>query len=170
MSNNYIKIGLIAKPHGLNGEVTILIDEQIPVDFESVENIFVHHQNQYVPYFIESLSLKGNKAYLKLEDVDSLNDAEDLAKCVIYIPKDLRPELGPDNFYDDEIIGFGVTDTQAGNLGQVTDVLPSGLQRLIQIKKADKEVLIPINAPFIIKIDKSAKMLTVELPDGFLDL
>jgi 16S rRNA processing protein RimM len=33
-----------------------------------------------------------------------------------------------------------------------------------------KEVLIPVNSPFITSINKSKKKISVNLPEGFLDI
>jgi 16S rRNA processing protein RimM len=34
----------------------------------------------------------------------------------------------------------------------------------------EKEVLIPVNGPFILSINKTKKIITVLLPEGFLEI
>jgi ribosomal 30S subunit maturation factor RimM len=34
----------------------------------------------------------------------------------------------------------------------------------------NKEVLIPLNSPFIVSTNKTKKLIKVALPDGFLDI
>ncbi len=164
------KIGYILKLHGLKGGVTISIDEDTPNDFETLTTVFLLQAHQLVPYFIENISLKGNKAFVKFEDVDTAETAEQITKTAIYLPKTERPKSGRGEFYEDEIAGFRVEDVQLGELGVIKEVMAAGANRLLVMEFEDREVLIPINGPFIKSINKSRKKISVELPDGFLDI
>jgi 16S rRNA processing protein RimM len=164
------KIGYILKPHGLKGGVTISIDDDAPNDFSAVKNIFVLEDHRLVPYFIESASIKGNKAFIKFEDVDTPESAAKISKHAIYLPKTERPKSGRGEFYDDEITGFAVEDEVLGALGVIEDVMTAGPNRLLVLNHQGKEILIPINSPFIISVNKSRKRIIVNLPEGFLDI
>jgi 16S rRNA processing protein RimM len=164
------KIGFVLKPHGLKGEVTISIDEDAPNEFDELESIFLARGETMVPYFIEAISLKGEKAYVKFEDVDSADEAKAICKHALYLPKSARPKSLRGEFYDDEITGFSVTDENQGLLGTITEVTAAGPNKLIAVDHQGKEVLIPVNSPFIISVNKSKKKITVNLPDGFLDI
>ena len=164
------QIGLISKPHGLKGEVTILLQPDVPNDLSAVETVFVHQNDHLVPYFIQTISVKGRKAYVKFDEVDSIEQAQAIAKSGLYLPKSERPALAPGDFYKDEILGFEVEDVEAGRLGYVDDIIQSGLQRLLQVIHQEKEILIPVDGPFITKIDTTKKKISVLLPPGFLEL
>jgi 16S rRNA processing protein RimM len=164
------KIGYILKPHGLKGGVTISIDDDGPDDFSSVKNLFVLEDHRLIPYFIESASIKGNKAFVKFEDVDSPEAAASISKHTIYLPKTERPKSRRGEFYDDEITGFAVEDQVLGSLGEIEGVMAAGPNRLLVLNHQGKEVLIPINSPFIISVNKSRKRVVVNLPEGFLDI
>lgn len=168
--NSYFKIGLILKPHGLKGEVTISLDDHT-IDFGSLETIFLEEkENRLVPFFIVSASVKGEKAYVKFEDVDSIEAAHKISKKGLYLSKSARPKSGRGEFYDDEIQGFEVADEKHGILGNVTEVIQTGANRLLAVDHNGKEVLIPINSPLITSINKSKRKISVDLPEGFLDL
>jgi 16S rRNA processing protein RimM len=164
------KVGYVLKPHGLKGGVTISIDSDVPNDFSTLETIFLQDGHNLVPYFIEDVSLKGSKAYLKLEEVNSIEEAESISKRSIYLPKNERPKSIRGEFYDDEVVGFEVDDEVAGPLGKVEDVMSAGPNRLLVINHDGKEVLIPINSPFIKSVNKGKKRISVSLPEGFLDI
>jgi 16S rRNA processing protein RimM len=167
--DSYFKIGYVLKPHGLKGEVTISLDD-VDVDFLSVESVFLERNKQLVPYFIENISLKYPRAYLKFDDIDSADAALEISKHAIYLPKSERPKSGRGEFYDDEIVGFEVTDEEAGVLGIITEVMSAGPNRLLVLKNNGKEVLIPVNSPFVKGVNKSKRKVTVHLPEGFLDI
>ena len=167
---NCYKIGFIMKPHGLKGQVTISLDADAPENMAEVENVFIEVRERLLPYFIESISLKGNKAFLKLEEVDSQEDAQQISKSAIYLPKSSRRKSGRGEFYDDEIIGFEVYDTDFGLLGKVTEIVLAGPNKLLSVRYNEREVLIPLNSPFIESLNKSRKKITVALPEGFMEI
>lgn len=164
------KIGYVLKPHGLKGGLSISIDPDIPNDFSTLDAVLLGEGESLVPYFIVDNSVTGNKAFVKFEDVDTLEEAEELTKKTVYLPKSARPKSEVGEFYDDEVIGCLVDDKQLGQLGIITDVMTAGPNRLLVMEYQEKEILIPINSPFIINVNKSENRVTTELPDGFLDI
>lgn len=164
------KIGYIMKPHGLKGEVTISLDPEAPEDFSTVQTVFVEIRERLLPYFVEAISLRGKRAFLKLEEVDTPEAAQSISKAGIYLPKSSRPKSGRGAFYNDEVIGFEVLDTDLGALGNITEIVQAGPNKLLSVDFKGKEVLIPLNSPFIEGINKSKKKITVTLPDGFLEI
>jgi 16S rRNA processing protein RimM len=150
--------------------VTISIDPETPNDFAALDAVFLANNERLVPYFIQHISVRGSKAFVKFEEVDSPEDAERISKQAIYLPKTARPKSTRGEFYDDEVINFEVTDETAGVLGLITEVMQAGANRLLVLMHEGKEVLIPVNSPFITSINKSKKKISVNLPEGFLDI
>ena len=163
------KIGYILKAHGLKGAVTISIDADAP-DFSSLQSVFVEQTNRLIPFFIETISVNGDKAFVKFEDVDTPEGASRISKSAVYLPKSERPKSGRGNFYDDEIIGFEIHESELGFIGKVEAVTQAGPNKLIALNHNDKEILIPVNSPFITSINKSKKKISVTLPEGYLDI
>ncbi len=162
------KIGYISKSRGLAGEVTVIFNE--PIEAQSDDPLFIEINGGLVPYVIESISSRTDKSFIKFEDIDTLEAANQLKGCSLYLPKEIRPELKRGEFYNDEVVGFIVEDAVAGELGSVSEVIQSGPNRLIQVLKGQKEILIPVNGPFLKSINRSKKKIKVELPDGFLEI
>jgi 16S rRNA processing protein RimM len=164
------KIGWIQKPHGLKGEVTVMLDDDAPADMSSIDSVLLEQDNRMIPYFIQSISAQGKKAFIKFEDIDSPEAAAKISKQSLFIPKSLRPKSGRGTFYDDEVIGFYVDDEEVGSLGTIKEVVQAGPNRLLLLEYNGKEVLIPVNAPFIKRVNKSKKTIKVALPEGYLDI
>jgi 16S rRNA processing protein RimM len=57
-----------------------------------------------------------------------------------------------------------------GLLGTITEVSPTGPNRLLTLNYNTKEVLIPVNGPFITSTNKTKKLIKVDLPEGFLEI
>ncbi len=86
-------IGYVVKTHGLKGEVTISLNGYSVDDLASVQKVyplFIEINNRLVPYFIQSISESGTKAFVKFEDVDTVEDASKLAKRSLYLQKAAR--------------------------------------------------------------------------------
>jgi 16S rRNA processing protein RimM len=164
------KIGYIQKTHGLKGEVTIALEVNAPEEVDSIVSLFIEIKGRLIPYFIETISLKGDKAFVKFEDVDTSQQASQLKGTSLFLPKAIRPKSKRGEFYNDEIIGFFVNDATAGKLGAVTRVENEEVNPLLIVKLAEREIAIPINAPFITNVNKSAKKIDVNLPEGLLEL
>jgi 16S rRNA processing protein RimM len=164
------KIGWILKPHGLKGEVTMVLDEDTPADFSSIESVYLEQNKRLVPYFIQAISLQTKKAFIKFEDIDSVETATKISKQSVYIEKSKRPKSTRGEFYNDEVIDFEVHDEEIGLLGKVREVMQAGPNRLLVVDYNNKEVLIPVNGPFIESVNKTKKKVSVNLPEGFLEL
>jgi 16S rRNA processing protein RimM len=164
------KVGFVLRTHGLKGEVTISIDDDAPVNLSALPAVFLAFDDRLVPYFIQSISMRGTKGFVKFEDIDTIDEASKLLKKSIYLQKSARKKSSGSEFHNDEIIQFSVIDESLGPLGSVVDIMQAGPNRLLVLDNAGKEVLIPINGPFITRINKSTRIITVKLPAGFLDI
>lgn len=162
------KIGYVSKTHGLKGEVTAVIE--IEAVLEDATSLFLDLKGTLVPHFIEKISGTASKPFIKFEGIQSFEQASALKGCSIYMLKSARAKLARGEFYDDEIVGFEVKDNNLGLLGEVREIQSQGANRLLSIIQKGKEILIPIQGPFITSINKSKKLILVELPEGFLDI
>lgn len=164
------ELGYITKPHGLKGDVSIVIDADMPEAYKNLESVFIEQDKQLVPFFIKAIRISGRKAILSLEESSSIEEAQHLKGARLFLPLDLLPALAQDQFYYHEIIGFTVSDKELGELGKITTVYEAGLQDILAFDYKGHEVLLPINDNSIIKVDKTRKLLHVSIPDGLLDI
>ena len=162
--------GKITKTHGLKGEVTIKLDVANPDDFANLRYILVEEKGSFIPYFIESQKISGDKMFVQLQDVKKMEQAVTFLGKAVFLPNEMMPELDEDEFYYKEIIGFKLVDVTKGAIGEISDVLEYPTQAVIQVMKDGKEILIPIHDDIIEKVDKKSKTLTVNTPEGLIDM
>ena len=164
-------LGKIVKKYSFKGELLAKLDTDQPELYEDLDAIFVELRNNLVPFFVESSQLhKSELLRLKFEDVDSEYDADALLKCDLYLPLELLPKLDGDKFYYHEVIGFKIHDKNFGEVGIIKSINDSTAQALFEIDRDGKEILIPMNDEFILKVDKKNKTIFVETPEGLIDL
>lgn len=163
-------MGHITKTHGVNGELVLYLDVDEPSEYADLEAILLDVKGQLVPYFIESIAIvKGSRAIVAFEEIDTIEQAERLINCGAYLPLDeLEPITDDTRFYFHEIVGYQIVDAEAGELGTVRGVYAMNAQDLIAMNYQGKEVLIPINSDIVRTIDRANQKLNVALPDGLL--
>jgi 16S rRNA processing protein RimM len=163
------KIGFIVKTHGLKGELTLSLDDT-SLDLSAVHALFLERDKRLIPFIVQQISPRGSKAFVKFDDVDTIEEAEKLLKQAVFLEKTARPKSRKGEFYNDEIIRFNVIDEKGELLGNILEIMQAGPNRLLVLDHHGKEVLIPVNGPFITGINKSKKTVSVNLPEGFLDI
>ncbi len=164
------ELGKITKTHGVKGEVILWIDVDFPEEYEEMDSVFLDVNGELVPFFMDSFQLRGNKAIVKFEDIETYEQAEPLVNLQAYLPLDVLPELDGDQFYYHEIVGFQVIDEKLGQLGKVRTVYTMQVQDLLVMDYQGKEVLIPIEDSIVLEADKEAQTIAVNLPDGLLEV
>jgi len=162
-------LGEVIKTHGLKGEVGISLDVDIPEAYQNLESVFLLKNEKLIPFFIDSLHINSNKAIIKFEEVDSIEKANELVKCEIYLPLSFLPELPEDGYYFHDLVGMTVSE-KGKALGIVKEVIDLNGNDLLSIQNEQTEILIPMNEEILKKVDLALKIIEVELPDGLLDI
>lgn len=160
------RAGYVVKKHGFRGELRVHF-EHIPP--KKLESIFLLIDGMLVPFFIQDLSLGDPYSVMKLDDVDTEQDAEQLTQKEIYLPNSIKPKKKGRVADVDTLIGFEVFEGEQP-LGKVANVQDHDLNPLLIIDRGGKELLIPINDHFIIDLNHTARTMQVQLPEGFLDM
>jgi 16S rRNA processing protein RimM len=164
------ELGHISKVHGIKGEVIAYLDVDDPEKYTNLESVLVRTKQGLIPFFIESIRIRASLATIKFDEIDSIEDVERLKSCKLFLPLDQLPDLGDNQFYFHDIIGYTIVDKRLGVLGKVTNVYDSGAQELIAVNHQEKEILFPIHDDLITRVNKEKKVMDVDLPEGLVNL
>lgn len=163
-------IGYITKTKGLKGEV------QLFFEFEEYEELdldvlFFELNGKLVPFFVASYKLYENKTGLfYFDDVDHVDKAQPLLKKKAYLPLSKKPERDEDEFYYTDLKGFIAVDETLGELGEIIEINEYPQQFVATVSYQNKEILFPLNEDFIVEIDDEEHVITLDLPEGLLDI
>ena len=88
------------------------------------------------------------------------------------------PELEQGQFYVRDIVGFEVRTSAGEVIGTLKDVLTNTAQDVYVVSRTDAEskaavphdIMIPGVPEFIRSVDTENKVITVELPEGLMEL
>lgn len=165
------QVGKIVRKYSYKGEVIILVDKDYIELIEKTESVYIAIGDTLVPFFIEKRNWQKNRQLrVQFEDVNSETDADALIHKKIFLPDELLPQKSGTDFYNDEIIGFEVKDVNEGIIGIVKGVNDRTPQLLLEVMDENGMVFIPVTDTFILEIDRKKQLITVETPDGLLDL
>ncbi|MDA9843595.1 ribosome maturation factor RimM [Flavobacteriaceae bacterium] len=164
-------VGTVVGKYSFKGEVLVKTDSDNPEDYTKLESIFVELSTGLVPFFIRKCQLhKSSLLRIDFEEVNSEQDADAILKKNLFLPLDLLPPLEGNKFYYHEVIGFSITQNGT-QIGTILRIIEQGLQALFEITdNQGAERLIPIHDDFILEVDRASRNITVQLPEGLLEL
>ena len=163
-------LGRVAKTHGIKGEVTIKLDVDDPSAYRDLKYFLLEINKVLTPFFVEKLLINGDKFFVSIQDIHTVEAASALTGKEVYLPMELLPKLSGKQFYYHEVKGFTLVDVEKGELGPIADILEYPTQAIIQVYKDKKEILIPILDSVIQKVDRKSKKLYVQAPPGLIDM
>ena len=168
--NDFFYLGRIVKAYGKKGELNVVLDTDNPENYKDLKSVFLDLKGNLIPYFIENIQIKNNKAIIKLKDVLTPEIAEMFVNAEIFLPLDQLPKLTGNNFYYHDIIGYTIIDKTYGSIGKVEKVLDLPQQAILQIKYKNKEILVPITDEIIKIVDRNNKQIKIEAPEGLIEI
>jgi len=166
----YFKVGKLVSVFGLKGELILKHHLGKKTSLKGLHAIFIEERKEsFIPWFVESVKIKSDdEVYIKLADVDLREAAVKLTQKEVWLTeedfKKFSAKSSPIN-----LLGFEVVEDKKA-LGKIEEVIEQPHQLLCRIDMEGKEVLIPLNEDTIRKIDKKARQVIVELPEGLLEI
>ena len=164
-------LGKVVSKYSFKGEVLAKIDADEPGLYENMESVFVSIGNNLVPFFIDRCRLhKSALLRIDFEGVKNEAEADRIIGAELFLPLTMLPPLSGNKFYYHEVIGFTLMDKVHGDIGIVEAVNDSASQVLFEVKKGNKELLVPVTDDIIEKVDREAKTIHVNTPEGLVEL
>ena len=165
------KIGIFNKPHGIHGELSFTFTDDI-FDRADCDYLICLLDGIFVPFFMEEYRFRSDStALVKLEGVDTAERARMFTNVDVYFPIGHVDEADPGELSWNFFAGFRMEDVNRGVLGEVVEVDNSTVNTLFVVECSDgEELLVPAQEEFIVGIDQKHRLITVDLPEGLLNL
>ncbi len=163
-------IGIIGKPHGIRGEVTVRWVTDYPKTFQKGDQLHVGDSGKQLT--IESIRQKLAKGktltIIKFAELNNPQDAQKYRQAHLLRSQDEGPSLQENQYWLDDLAGCKVyvAGRQVGIVQQVLD-LPANvvLVTAMEAKDPSSSVLIPFIETYIKQVDpKNKKIELRQLP------
>ncbi len=168
--DGYYLFGTIARTHGVKGNVIIHLDVDEPAAYKKLQAAFLDISGKLQSFDITVVSILKDQIIVHLEGIDDMDTAESLVWVPVFLPMNELPPLKGKKLYLHEAVGMNVIDNVEGELGVIVKVydLPEQPMASITLQPENKELLLPLIAAFIVRVDRNSKTLYVNLPEGLV--
>lgn len=156
-------IGVIAGPHGVNGQVRLKSFTADPKDVVAYGPLTdAAGMRQFA---VEITGSARNLLVARIDNVRNRNAAEALRGIELYVDRAALPEADEDEFYHADLIGLPVRKTDGSAFGSVLALFDYGAGDMIEIRCVDGgSELFPFNREVVPEIDLENGFIVIEPP------
>lgn len=174
MSDNadLVRVGIVVKPHGISGELKVKPLTDFPSRFRDLSRVFMIPKNggENVSTIIESVRTLNEIVLLKLESIQTIQEAQGVVGWEICITRGECVPLPPDSYYAFDLIGLQTYSSKGELVGTVVDVVSLPAQDLLVVKTNEKEAMIPLVNELVTEISIEKKRIVLQEIPGLFDL
>jgi 16S rRNA processing protein RimM len=160
-------VGRIGRAHGVLGEATIEVQTDDPDSRFKIGNKLNLADGRQLT--IRSSRWHNQILLLAFDGIADRNQIEVLRDQFISAEVDINL-LAPGEYHFQQLIGCQVIQHNGDLIGLVDEVIKSPGQDLLSVNRAGRQVLIPMVKQIVTEIDLAAKKITVNPPEGLLDV
>ena len=175
-----LQIAQVLKSNGTDGELVLGFREIAPEDINLQEPVFIIFDGLPVPFYIESFTKRGNtKALVRLTDISSMEDVEEIAGKAVYIEDDQAPEMSLEEDGFAALVGWMVLTPQIPDqvgddemslieVGEITEFYDIPNNPCIEVETENGAVMIPLHEDLILSIDPEYQEIIMQIPAGLI--
>lgn len=159
-----LPVGVLGRPHGLRGEITLRPHNASGRDLGRVTELILDRAGTRPDAVevrrVQSLRRGGDGWVVKLVGVEGRSDAELLTNVPVRVRRAALPPLEAGEFFVADAVGCDVFAEDGRRLGTVADVFWNGAHDVLLVKGAG-ELMIPAVAEFVRSVDAPARKVIV---------
>ena len=169
-ADGLIRVGKVARPHGLRGAVRVNLDNPDSSTLQAVAHVLLEHGGARREYGVRTAARAGrNVVRIEFEGVATCEAAEALRGAIVLVAEAALPPPGEGEFYDFRAIGCAVVTIEGRHLGLVDEIFATGANDILVVRDGAAEVLIPVIADVVKSLDFAARRITIDAIPGLLD-
>lgn len=173
MNDNRIIIGKITGAHGVRGEVKVFPITDNVRRFAKLKHVFfVKEDGSVITEKDITLSRmdRGN-VLLTFDGITDRDAAEKIRGIYLAVDRKDAVKLPKDTYFIADLLGMDVVDDERGPLGKVTDVIETGANFVLEMKrKGKKDLLVPFVAAVCYEVDQEERVIKTQLPEGLYEI
>ncbi|MBQ9827536.1 MAG: 16S rRNA processing protein RimM [Lachnospiraceae bacterium] len=170
MKQEYFRVGVIVKPHGVRGEAKVYPTSEDPERYRDLKKVLI--TNGTGEFRTEVLSSRHQPPYviIRFEGIDTPEQVDRLRNYDVMVSRDDAIPLEEGQHYVADLIGMKVVTDEGEDLGTLKDILETGANDVYDVvSESGEEILIPGIDQCILAIDEETELITVHLLKGLRD-
>ena len=166
----YFEIGQIVTTNGIKGFVKVKPFTDNLIRYDDLKSIYIEYKSELLEFKIEEVRYYKNQVILKLEGIDSIEEANKYRNCYLKIKREDAVKLPENTYFIADLIGIQVFDESNNFLGNIVDIFSTGSNDVYVVKnEIGKEILLPAISEVIKQIDIKNSKMVVNLIEGLND-
>lgn len=149
-----ITVGTLGRPRGVHGELYVTPTSDNPERFLELTELFVEFRGEWKKMAISSVRLVSGRPVMKLDGINSPEDAARLTNRPVGLPREQLMELPEDTFFVFELVGCKVYDEATNDcIGEIIRVEEYPSNDVYVIVRDGREWLCPAIRQFVRSVD-----------------
>lgn len=168
----FVTVGIINGTFGVRGELRVSPESDYPDRLQTLAQmqVFVYQHGLREPYRVLGIEQERALWLLKLEGVQTREQAQALIGGELQIPENKILPLPTGQYYIFQIVGLQVETESGEALGRVAEVLQPGANDVYVVRDDDgRELLVPAIKQVVIDIDLDNRRLVIRPLPGLFD-
>lgn len=164
----YLELGKINNTHGLRGEVKFDYWCDDIAYLQQLHTVYLD-ENGSRPLTLLSARPQKNVAILRLAEITSIEQAEELKNKLLYCNREDAP-LEEGAYYLADIIGCRVVNADTDEVyGTISDVMNYGSCDIYDVQNGKQHQLIPATPDIIVRVDTDVQTVAIRPMKGLFD-
>jgi len=161
-----VAIGRVVKPQGRKGEVLVHPLSDRPDRFPALRAAYVPGPDGGSrEVVVTSCWPHKGRFVLKLQGVDSIDDAEGYRGLELRIGEEDLAALPAGSYYHHQLKGLRVEDQGGRSLGVAAELMETGGAPVLVVRGPGPELLIPLAESFVHRVDLEGGRMVVTVPE-----
>lgn len=155
-------MGYVSGAFGIRGEINVVADTEYADSLFDYPVWWLGRDGDWKPYTLIKGGVHAKKLAAQLDGVNDRDQAFALRGCEVAVPRSQMPAPADDEYYWVDLIGLEVRNLQNERLGVVERLFATGANDVLVVRDGDIERLLPFVAAIVLKVDRAAKVITVD--------
>jgi len=165
-SIDWVVLGTISGLYGVRGWVKVFSHTSPRTNILNYPVWYLKRSGEWVAYKLENGRAQGKGIVAQLENCQDRDQAADLMKAEIAIPRDQLPTIGLGEYYWSDLEGLSVVTEAGVDLGKVESLFETGSNDVIVVK-GERQRLLPFTQDAVKEVDLSTGVITVDWDPDF---
>lgn len=158
-----VAVGRIARPHGVTGEVAVLVLSEVPDRFADGATVWLEDGRALT---VASSRPHKDRLLVRFRGIADRTQAEALHGALLVVPESMSPPLPEGSWWDHQLVGCAVETEVGSRLGLLTEVIHTAANDVwVATDDRGAETLVPVLKDVLVSVDVAAKRIVVhEVP------
>jgi 16S rRNA processing protein RimM len=164
MDEPTVAVGRVARAHGVQGEVAVLVLSEVEDRFAPGATLWLEDGRALT---VESSRPHRGRLLVRFREVRDREQAEGLQRALLVVPESSSPSLPEGSWWDHQIEGCAVETDRGRALGTVREVIHTAANDVWSVVDGGgRETLVPVLNDVLVSVDTGAKRIVVREIEG----